>query len=266
MPFIVDFGFAHGPQIYAVCDGFEPPLTPDVELTTMLMRGRNRFDKPGEQSPMNAARIAEIPHTLYLKEADKRGLPDVICGTWNTIVVSARLKDKLEELEPERHGFYPVTIKHKGTGKICSAGHLLYLHQKPDIIDHDNTLYAGARNFGEQRYGGGYERAASNDFCLRRVTSSGKQPHSNDAYLIHFKEGGLKDRHLWRGTVGKPEYFKSAPFHPDSKRTTYVDPLCQTIFISDELAEWIRAEKIMGWDLFPILDKPVDWGAAQFNK
>ncbi|QUS55814.1 imm11 family protein [Pseudovibrio brasiliensis] len=264
MPFIVNFGFKNGPELYALSDEFEPPLTPQKELRTMLSKGRNRFDKPGEQMAMDAARLAEMPHTLYLKEADKRGLPDIISGPGGSIVVSERLKDKLEELEQGRHGFYPVVIKQKGTEKVYGTGHILYLHQKLDIIDHDNTLYVGAKNYDGPRYGGGEDRAASNHFELRSVTSPGKQLYTCDAYLIHFKPGSLEGHHLWRGTVGKPEYFESSTYHPNP--TTYIDPLARTIFISDELARWILAEKIIGWDLFPILDKHVDWGAAQFNK
>ncbi len=108
-----------------------------------LRHGYNLFEPPAKKHELSDELIAQIPKVVTYP-ITKRGMPD-ICGTHGgELVFSQRVKDKLEELEPGAHDFFPVTVEHPKTHEQLEGHYLAYVWQKPDIIDRSNTLYAGS--------------------------------------------------------------------------------------------------------------------------
>ena len=254
MPYIVNNLAREGKQHVIKCMGAEPVVEPTPWLSAMLTLGRSDFDKPGEQMPLTEEMRAQLPHTVRVGKPPKQGVPDIFECSGLGYFVSERLKTKLEELEPGAHEFFPVTVKRDDDSETFGVWYIIYLHQKPDIIDHDQTLYAGeiGRDIGP-----GAERGMACNFGFKNVIDSKTAHREVGRPLVNFKPGGLTGRHLWRGTVGSPQYFESSPAGRYPGHTVYEDHLGRKIFVSDELAQFFEDESITGWKLVKVIEEPV---------
>ena len=262
MPYLIKTAGIFGGQEVIQCTGTEPIVEPSPWLYLMLSSGRSLFDQPGEQMPLTDKLRALVPHTVYVKRPSSKGVPDIF--NWDFPVVSERFMAKLEELEPGAHEFFPVTVKRDDGSQTFGRWYILYLRQMPDIIDHDNTLYSGGL---EQEPGPGAESGVASRFHFKRVIDIKRGSDELSKSLINFKPGGLEGRHLWRGTVGDAKLYETREAgHNFDGQTFYIDPLCDTIFASDELGQFIKDENIRGWDPKKILQKPVAWFFEQKAK
>lgn len=263
MPYIVNNLARQGKQHFIRCKGSEPAVERTPWLSAMLTKGRSLFDKPGDQMPLTKEMRAQLPHSIKVGEPPKQGVPDIFECLDVGHIVSERLKVKLEELEPGAHEFFPVNVKRDDDSEVFGTSYILYLHQKPDIIDHDRTLYTGALG---QDIGPGAERGQKCNFCFKNFANPKKVHRDVGRPLINFKPGGLVGRHLWRGTVGNPRFFESSPAGCYPGHTSYTDPLGRRIFVSDELAEFFGDESITGWKLVKIIEEPTSWFFDQKGK
>ncbi|MDX8355505.1 imm11 family protein [Cognatiyoonia sp. IB215182] len=252
-----------GTQHVISCMGAEPAVEPTPWLSAMLTKGRSNFDKPGEQMPLTEELRAQLPHTVRVEKPPEQGVPDIFECLWVGNIVSERLKAKLEELEPGAHEFFPVTVKRDDDSETFGTWYILYLHQKPDIIDHDRTLYAGEIG---QDIGPGAERGLACNFGFKYVVNPKTADRDVGGPLINFKPGGLAGRHLWRGTVGNPQYFESSPAGRYPGHMSYTDHLGRKLFVSDELAQFFEDESITGWKLVKVIEEPVSWFFEQKEK
>lgn len=132
-----------------------------------------------------------IPRTLLVSRMERRDLPDILGWVMGPWIVSPRLKNKIEELEPGVHEFIPLHVMHEDDGRDFGTYYLILLTQALDAVDFDNT-----------------------DFAMGRGRAAAK----SSAYFMTFEWGGqctLKEEacqghHLWRGADGmRLRYFCS---------------------------------------------------------
>ena len=123
---------------------------------------------------------------------------------------------------------------------------------KPDAIDFDQTLHTKHLH---QREDGGVQVSS---IGLTRLYGDWKgQPKG---YLANFKPGTLDGHHLWRGTVGRPDWFQFRPAkNSNHNRDCYIDAFARTLFVSDEFASFLRDNKLRGAKPVPITERPLDW-------
>jgi len=251
MPYTHDSMARHNKKDFIKVVGFESPPEKGPGIASLLIFGRERFDRPGERTEMTDAMRAQVPRVLHVEQPQtKDGVPDFFdCGLG--YLVSERFKTKLQHLEPDAHEFFPVKVVRDDTKESLGTHYLLYLFQKPDIIDHDNTVY-GAKG---SAIGG--DEAAKVNFNFTRVRTDSNSV--TGAFLINFKPGGYEGRHLWRGTVGKKSWHvvRDVERFPGGK--SYSDPLERVLFFSDAFGAFFISEKMTGLHLEKILEKPISW-------
>jgi len=237
--------------------GTEPEIEPTPWLASLLRTGRIATDKPDMHTGLTDEMRAQLPSILRVK---KRGgsIPDILHG----LFISPRMKEKLEELEPGRHGFFPIQVKSDNDKKDFGQYFQLHLHHKPDVIDFEHTLFYRPDPEGGPQYG--LDGASdSSDYTPKTVYWNGPRPRGKEGPLIAFKPGALDGLHLWRGTVGP--YVDRWVVVPAGKSIKYPeltffrDPLSRKIYCSDEFANFLKTEKILGWEAIKILEKPPGW-------
>ncbi|MEM7069857.1 MAG: DUF1629 domain-containing protein [Pseudomonadota bacterium] len=242
--------------------GFEPPMEAKVgSPKILLMLGRGVMGHPDDIDQLTAEERSNIPHTVLIDFVPRGGGPD-FNGMHGSPIFSQRVKDKLEELEPGVHEFFPVTLKHRKTGKEYGTYFLTFINQRPDIIDHDRTLYGAGENFGT-----GGEMGQSVNFNFRQLIK--KKPRNiSGPPLINFKEPGYAGRHLWRGTSGTDWMRRSIVEveGPHKGKVLYDDQMWSVMFCSDAFGDWIRAEKVRGSKPIKIIEKPPEWYYEQREK
>ena len=154
--------------------------------------------------------IAQIPRKISIGRVPSIGIPDIWGWMNGPYLVSPKLRDKIEELEPGVHGFIPIHVVGKNENKTdYGTFYLLHLTQAIDAIVPEET------NFRE---GIGLEAAKASVFKL----NAWRGPYVLDHTII-------AGHHLWRG---------AGP----GKR--WADHYC-----SDELGEFIKENKLRGWEL-----------------
>ncbi len=221
-------------------------------------KGFNLYRPPTEKHELTLEQQQQIPKKV-LFNYPKKGMWDISGTGAGTLLFSQRVKDKLEELEPGAHDYFPVTLEHPKTGEQVTGHYLTYVWQRPDIIDHGKCLISGPK------IETGLEWAKSRGFRPHRFFETGiSDINKAFRYLINFKAPGYKGHHLWRGTVGT----ENVPEQYDGKTSErlYPDNLAGMIFVSDEFADWMTKEKITGTRPIPILEESVDWYKMQKEK
>ena len=135
--------------------------------------------------------------------------------------------------------------------------------QRPDIIDHDRTIYGNGAKFGT-----GGEMASTVNFSFRKLRDKKLRPTEEGTPLINFKEPGYEGRHLWRGTAG-PEWVRQKIVTAEGPKKgvlIHIETLTMAYFCSDEFAEWYLSEGIRGNKLMKVIEKPVEWYYDQRDK
>lgn len=163
----------------------------------------------------------EVPERATFNSKRKQ-LPDVVLvESWP--LVSQRLYQKMESLEPGRHQFFPVEISRTSGKEIIGpdgeihrpADQPYYLFNITDRIDAIDIARSDV----------------DRNVTIMELKNS---PHSlyvntSDVQRIAFQPDLIAGRHLWEG-------IKHCPHEP---------------FISDELGAWIIANKMKGIELRP---------------
>ena len=186
-----------GSQLYSVA--FDPPLSlPDL---LEIASGR-------ELTPEQKARI---PRILRVRPAQAEHIPDILAtgeiGPW---IVSQRLRDKIEELEPDIHEFIPVSVRRDDDSRDHGIYHLILLTQSVDAVVAERTKF---------QEGYGKEAAALSGDLLDSADPD-----------ITLKETATAGHHLWRAGV-------------------LYEPMWMHYFCSDELARFVMENKLTGWRL-----------------
>lgn len=161
-----------------------------------------------------------IPGILRVTEFEEGGIPEIIGWNIGPYVISQRLRDILEELEPGRHDFFPIEVRNFEQGsneKKYGTYYLIIGLVSLDAVVVEQTAFT--KGFGRE----GYERSA-------RFDCEGSAVCTLDARII---EG----HHLWT----LPRNFGQTAEHPDRHVTGY--------FCSDELWNRIEEERITGWEI-----------------
>lgn len=155
---------------------------------------------------------ASLSKILRVKKPRKEsGPPDMIQDGGSAIwLVCEKLKDKLGALEPGLHEFLPIHVKRDDDSADYGIYHMVLLRQFLDAIDHDRTEFK--KGFGRE--------AAERDRFKPFLSPDKKRTLKSDV---------IRGHHLWRGAV------------QNSRRA---------VFCSDELADYIRAEGLKGWDFW----------------
>ncbi|MCP5083007.1 MAG: hypothetical protein GY948_15080 [Alphaproteobacteria bacterium] len=233
------------------------PEFPKNVFSSILKFGRAQTDVPGTKTEFVEEMLALAPKSVLIGKPGKRGVPDFF-EIRQGYVISHRLVEKLEQLEPGAHRFFPLQIKRQDTGENMGEHFLLYLDQKPDIIDHDRTLY------GQSSPATGVEAGERVNFRFTQVGYRERPDERWDSPLINFRQGGAESCHLWRGTVGDAKWHRVD--RTPGGTTYYSDPLCSQLFVSDELQSLFRAGKLFGWNAQKVLEKPPSWFFEQLEK
>jgi hypothetical protein len=176
---------------------FEPEI--DGRLKSRLAMGR----------PLSGAEIDRIPRTLRVTEFPSVDWPEIMGWLNGPFVLCAQLRDKIEELEPGRHGFISLEVySAKTSRKDREIRHLLYLTQVVDAVALEGTKF---------RHGFGQQAAETSGFNLYE-----------DGPCV-LKQSAVEGRHLWRGAG------------PGGRWPDY--------FCSDELGDFIKERSIRGWNM-----------------
>jgi len=242
--------------------GYEPPLEPVAgSPKILLLTGRQSRTAPNETAQLTDEMRSRIPHTAFVDFVPKEGIPG-LCNLDSIPVVDEKVKNKLEELEPGIHEFFPVSLKHRSSREDYGQFFWLFVNQRPDIIDHDNTLYGAGKNFGA-----GGEFGKSVNFNFRSLIER-KPKCTSGPPLINFKEPGYAGRHLWRATAGadwmrRKVVSKDAP---NAGAIIFRESMLKRFFCSDEFGDWILAEGIRGNRLEKVIEEPPKWYFEQRDK
>lgn len=260
MPYLLSLPTSMPTNQQCVIKEFEPLMEPKPgSPKIMLMTGYNSFDPPDKVSQLTDEMRSNMPHSVFLDRVPREGVPDIV----NLIfcpMFSERVKNKLEELEPGVHEFFPVHAKHVKSGKEYGTYYLVFINQRPDIIDHDRTIYSS-----EKKTGGEY--ASTRNFGFSEIIKN-KPGVISGPPLINFKAPGYEGRHLWRGTAGKDWVLTSTVEveGPHFGKTIYREAMSKKIFCSDEFGGWIKSEKVRGSKPIKIIEKPPEWYYAEREK
>lgn len=236
----------------------EPKLAPSPWGSSIIRNGSTGFEKPGEpNTPLSPEMIAELPHTIWMDEIPKSGVPDFLAVD-SGFIVSQRIRDKLEELEPGAHGFYPVTLRHDRKKTQLGTWYWHHLHQQPDIIDLDDTLFkvwVPERGRAEP-YAGLDETSFENGAPQFWEINPTRRGYDR---LINFKR--RPEGHLWRGTLGTDPRWRRTRVSGEKwgSRTIYEDWLEKSLFCSDLFSDWMHAEGVTGMRPRKIVEKPAKW-------
>jgi hypothetical protein len=162
-----------------------------------------------------------IPRTLRIGRPKGKELSAIFGWMSGPFIVSSRLRDILEELEPGRHDFLPIAVNTEREFQGTTDHGTYYLILSPPRLDAvivEETDFA--KGYGRE----GFEK------------SGGTISHLKEHACVLNSEV-IEGHHFWQ----LPEDFGARPENPFSGRTAY--------FCSDELWRRIRAEKMKGWDI-----------------
>lgn len=262
MTYLIADGVFKSDKHYAQIEKIEPELVLSPWLSAMLTTGRSYFDRPDECTILEGEYVKNLPKKIFISNYPKVGVPDVL-GIGHGWIVSQRVKEKLDELEAGAHSFFPVDVIDNDTNNKIIDAYIIYIHQKPNIIDHEKTLYAN--EFGcESQFGVDSARKSNFDFATLSLTREGMSGFSRS--IINFTGGKTGNRHLWRGTVGKEDYFETDVSELYDNQTAYLDPLSDQLFVSDEFAKFLLTENITGWIPVKIFEETPEWYAEQLSQ
>ena len=128
------------------------------------------------------------------------------------LICHQRMVAKLEELEPGLHETFPLTIKIRDSSEVLEGVYFLtHVTEKAACFDEDKTRW---RTMRDEKFG--------HEAAIDALYSPG------DETKIVLKQSEIVGRHLWRG----------APMLG-----------ARSMFCSDELADFVRAEELRGWRL-----------------
>ena len=264
MVHVLESGYSRGLQHCLAHDAFEPNPDGDPRVGSLLDQGRSVFDEPGTlPTPLTDDLRQHVPQTWWVKEAPKGG-PPALLNASTMLIAHDAVRAKLEELEPGRHTFFPLRIAESATranGKprrekdrrSWDDYYIVHVTAKPDAIDFDETLYGrqGKQNDTGKDY--------TSYFYLPELYNG--KTGARAGKLINFKPGILDGHHLWRGTVGRPEWYRISTMRrgPRTGDPAYEDLLAGTLFVSDEFAAFIRENKLRGDKPVRVIEKPLAW-------
>jgi hypothetical protein len=103
-------------------------------------------------------------------------------GPW---IISERLRDKLEELEPGAHKFLPLEVMQDDDSKRYGTYHLILLTTSLDAIIFEKTKF---------HEGYGEDAAKASGYSIGAFSPD-----------IHLKKNVIMGHHMWRG-VGKMSF------------------------------------------------------------
>ena len=164
----------------------------------------------GLGQPLTPDLLALTPNPLIIVPPKVGPLPEVFGDKLGVFIVSQRVREAIESLEPSVHTFIPVNLMSQKDNQPLGQAFILYIGTSIDAIDREKTLFLG---------GAGLEDFAKDNTPRR--------------HAIAIQSGLVEGKHLWRG--GRGEVRKEC------------DPFAWHRFCSDELKS--KLEEIVGADL-----------------
>lgn len=157
--------------------------------------------------PLTPELLAHKPDPYYIDPPDKGGLPDMFDAkqVWT---VSEKVKNIIEELEPDIHTFIPVEPIVRRSGRTFGTYYLLYVSQVIDAVIIEESVFRDGEGSA------GFNVAP----ILTRTVLDGRL---------------IEGKHLWRGGL--------------EKLGGGGDPFGSYRFCSDELKRRLEEAKAEGW-------------------
>ncbi|OLF53564.1 hypothetical protein BTN82_16020 [Pseudomonas chlororaphis] len=205
MPYLIGADSSSGS---AFGRAFDPRI--EGRLRAMIIMG----------DPLSPESRAAIPRVLRVTERQGGGIPAVIGWDIGPFLVSPRLRDILEELEPGRHDFVPIEVRSETRGPDEVFYGMYYLMVELiglDAVVIEQTSFI--KGVGQE----GYEQTARFD------------PEASGTCALDARV--IEGHHFWK----LPRDFGKTAKHPDRLVTGY--------FCSDELWARIEEERLDGWEV-----------------
>lgn len=179
--------------------------------------------------PLPEGLRSKMAHTLLVGPPNGKNLPDMIGMSGGPYVICPKLKEKIEELEPGIHEFFPLNVKRDNGSKEYGTYYLLYVTQAFDAVIWDKTVFSGGPD------NRGLAAAKKAAFQLRTNDNPG---------WCTLKREVIEGRHLWRAKVSDESLFQNGG-----------DPMRNKYFCSAELRDFIAAEKLIGWMFWEVSEE-----------
>lgn len=192
----------------SVSKEFDPPLDFGLKI------------KIGEGLSLTEEEKMAMPKVLRVTQRSRGGVPAIIGWNIGPFIVCETLKNKLEKLEPGRHRFLPLEIwgmKRSRQNHCYGTYYWIISIPRLDAVVVDET------NFSKGLGRVGFE------------LSAGSISHSKDGVCV-LNSDVTKGHHLWQ----LPKGFGSSADYPNQSRSGF--------FCSDELRDFIKSERMDGWD------------------
>lgn len=163
--------------------------------------------------------LAHIPRQIRLTLRSTGRVPAILGWESGPFLVNARVRELMETLEPDTHGFLPIAADTMILGRKSRpfrTYHLLLCPPRVDAVIIEKTEFS--RGMGRV----GYEASGSFSFL-------------KGAPLV-LDQNAIQSRCFWR----LPRQFGVRPAYPHSGINGY--------FCSDEFWRALRAERLSGWE------------------
>lgn len=159
---------------------------------------------------LTTSELPQVPKYLTVGRNSKGDVPAILGWSTGPFIVSERVRDILEELEPGAQQFHPIAVKAKDGKPI--KGHatlpyfILMLPPVLECLDHERTISGGRRGLD----------------AVRGLLSLGTRKED----VITLRSDVVAGHHFWRQSKEKGYEF----------------------FGSEELRLRLKDEKLRGWD------------------
>ena len=154
----------------AVSQAFEPKLKLDDRLDLLRLLTR--------PTKLQAEEIESIPRTLIVGEPDDGPFPDILGWNLGPWIVSPRLHEIIETLEPSVHDFVPIHVVSENGSSDHGNYYIILLDHTLDAVNYEMTHFL---------FGTGFDAARSSNYMIL--------PGPNNCVL---NADAIRGDHLWR--------------------------------------------------------------------
>lgn len=205
------------PQTMPYLIGMPPARGPSTQFVPQI--DRQLLAKLCLFDDVSADDLAQVPRQIRLTLRGPGRVPAILGWEGGPFVVSARVRDLMQTLEPDTHRFLPIDVETMMPGRKSRpfrTYHLLLCPPRVDAVIIEKTEFS--KGMGQA----GYE--ASCGFSFLKGTP------------LVLDQAAIANRCFWR----LPRQFGVRPAYPHSGISGY--------FCSDELWRALRAERLQGWE------------------
>lgn len=169
---------------------------------------------------------AQMAHTLLVAKPNGARPPDIIGMNLGPYILCRKLKEKIDELEPGVHEFFPLEVVRDDKSAAYGTYFLLHLKQACEAVIWNKTEFRGGPD------NRGLEAAKKAGFLLRQ---------SDNPDWCTLQRSAIEGRHLWRTMLCDESLHRHGS-----------DPMRTHHFCSDELRDFVVTEKLIGWLFYEV--------------